>query len=281
VHDELHRGASVNARPDCVLFAGPSLPEAELARWRGPGMLVLGPAGCGDVYRACRLQPKIIALVDGYFDHRLSVWHKEVLWALSQGVHVYGAASMGALRAAELAAFGMIGVGSVFEHFRDQLLEHDDEVTVVHESAERGYAPLSEAMVNLRATLRAASAAGALSEAAAAALCSDLQRLFYPERSAGALRQLARRALCDAEHERWQSWFACHGILNQKLLDALALLERISADLARGARSEPHRPQFRFSNSDCWQALRARVDRADGVDRAARAGGVTPNAPRL
>jgi hypothetical protein len=68
---------------------------------------------------------------------------------MKQGVHVFGAASMGALRAAELAAFGLEGVGDIYEAFASGALEDDDE-------AEGGYRPLSEAMVNIRPTLQAA-----------------------------------------------------------------------------------------------------------------------------
>ena len=55
--------------------------------------------------------PRAIGIIDGVFLDVASVWHREILWALSQGVHVFGAASMGALRAAELDGFGMRGVG--------------------------------------------------------------------------------------------------------------------------------------------------------------------------
>jgi hypothetical protein len=41
---------------------------------------------------------------------------------------------MGALRAAELHTFGMVGVGRVFEGYRDGVYEDDDEVAVVHGS---------------------------------------------------------------------------------------------------------------------------------------------------
>src|SRR5688572_32760283 len=48
------------------------------------------------------------------------------------GVRVFGAASMGALRAAELQPFGMIGVGQVFQAYRRGHLTDDDEVAVAH-----------------------------------------------------------------------------------------------------------------------------------------------------
>jgi len=100
------------------IFAGPSLAPRDAA---APADFTwLPPARHGDVYRAVSLlRPRAIGIVDGYFQWVPSVWHKEILWALQQGVHVFGAASMGALRAAELAPFGMRGVGRIFEAYRD------------------------------------------------------------------------------------------------------------------------------------------------------------------
>ena len=60
------------------------------------------PARQGDVYRAALARPAIIGIIDGYFETMPTVWHKEILWAMAKGIHVYGAASIGALRAAEL-----------------------------------------------------------------------------------------------------------------------------------------------------------------------------------
>ena len=70
----------------------------------------------GDVYRATLDQVQTIAIIDGYFDRVPAVWHKEILWALNMGIRVIGAASMGAIRAAELAPFGMEGVGRILRH---------------------------------------------------------------------------------------------------------------------------------------------------------------------
>ncbi|HYO73072.1 MAG TPA: TfuA-like protein, partial [Archangium sp.] len=145
-----------------VIFAGPTL-SAEEGR-RELDAVYLPPAAQGDLYRAALGKPVAIGLIDGYFERVPSVSHKEILWAMKQGVHVFGAASMGALRAAELAAFGMEGVGEIHEAFASGALEDDDEVAVVHADAEEGYQPLSEAMVNIRATLQAAQGARVLGE---------------------------------------------------------------------------------------------------------------------
>ncbi|HVQ13831.1 MAG TPA: TfuA-like protein, partial [Vicinamibacterales bacterium] len=102
---------------DIVVFLGPSLPVDE-ARRILPARY-LRPAQCGDVLRARRLSPKVIAIVDGVFASTPSVWHKEILLAIDDGIAVVGASSMGALRAAELAPFGMIGIGRIFDAYRD------------------------------------------------------------------------------------------------------------------------------------------------------------------
>jgi hypothetical protein len=131
-----------------VVFTGPTLPKAEAeARLGGT---ILPPARQGDIWRAVRThRPVAIGLIDGVFFHQPAIWHREILWALAEGVHVFGAASMGALRAAELAPFGMRGVGKVFEAFRDgfwpgfsEPFEDDDEVAVIHAPAELGHAAM-------------------------------------------------------------------------------------------------------------------------------------------
>jgi hypothetical protein len=68
-------------------------------------------------------------LIDGIFYHDLSVWHKELVYALIKGIVCIGAASMGALRAAELHRYGMIGVGKIFERYRDG--EEDDSLVAL------------------------------------------------------------------------------------------------------------------------------------------------------
>ena len=122
----------------CV-FVGPTLPAHEIQKVTD--YVCLPPVEQGDVYRAMARAPRAIGIIDGYFDGSPAVWHKEILFAMSRGVHVFGASSMGALRAAELSVFGMHGVGTIFEAYRDGTLEDDDEVALLHGPAEAGYIP--------------------------------------------------------------------------------------------------------------------------------------------
>ena len=178
-----------------IIFVGPTLRPEEIA---GAGDFVsLPPVAQGDVYRAALSRPRAIGIIDGFFSGAPAVWHKEILWAMSEGVPVFGAASMGALRAAELHEFGMRGIGRIFEAFRDGVLEDDDEVAVVHGPAEIGYLPASEAMVNIRATLALAEAKGVIGAESRRALEAFAKSaLLRRSQLAGPARRLcpARRA---------------------------------------------------------------------------------------
>jgi hypothetical protein len=93
---------------NAVVFAGPTIPADEIRAI--VDAVCLPPVAHGDVYRVSLERPRAIGIIDGYFERQPAVWHKEILWALNEGIHVFGSASMGALRAAELAPFGMVGV---------------------------------------------------------------------------------------------------------------------------------------------------------------------------
>jgi hypothetical protein len=166
-----------------VVFTGPTI-QPEAAKKILPEADYLPPARQGDVYRVAeKHHPQAIGIIDGYFQQIPSVWHKEILWAMAKGIHVFGAASMGALRAAELHAFGMHGIGTIFELYRDGKLTDDDEVAVTHGPAEIGYIALSEAMVNVRVTLRAAADAGVIADCTRYCISVMCKELFYQNRT--------------------------------------------------------------------------------------------------
>ena len=130
-----------------------------------PLFVCRGPARQGDIARAALEGASAIGLVDGLYEDVAAPWHKEILFALAQGVTVLGGASIGALRAAECAAFGMIGVGDIFESYVSGARVDDSDVAQLHAPAELDYAPLTEALVNVEATLAALVAGGRLGSA--------------------------------------------------------------------------------------------------------------------
>jgi hypothetical protein len=239
------------------VFTGPTLP-AEQARTELEA-IYLPPVSQGDVYRVSLERPAAIAIIDGYFECVPSVWHKEILWAMAQGIHVLGGASMGALRAAELAPLGMKGVGAVYEAFARGQLEDDDEVAVIHGPAEEGYRVLSEAMVNIRATLEEAATAGVIAGTTHLSLERLAKELFYAERSYPLLLEKARQAgLPLAELEALKA-FLPKGRVDRKRLDALELLRELREQFSTDV--EPKQVRYRFQHTDAWEQLRRTAER--------------------
>ena len=255
----------------CFVFLGPSLPVKQAralldARY-------LSPVAAGDLYTLVRDEaPAVVAIIDGYFRQRPALWHKEVLYALSRGVAVYGAASMGALRAAELHPHGMIGVGRIFEAYRRGEWEDDDEVAVVHGPADVGYRPLSEAMANIRHGLGLARRAGALSPESEARLRQRAKATFYPERAWGRLlAEAPALGVPEAEVARLRG-FLRDAQPNLKRDDARALLRRLAARGDEGeAAARPDRPIFEATT--IWtQLTRARAGEASPASAEPTAG---------
>lgn len=204
----------------CIVFLGPSLPRAQAAQILDAEYRP--PAGQGDLFAACAQRPSAIGLIDGVFKDAPTVRHREILWALSQGIPVFGAASMGALRAAELSGHGMIGVGLIYRWFRRHDLLPDDAVAVAHGPAALGSMPLSDALVDIRRSVQAARRAGALSPAQAARHLASATAQHFPDRRLPA-------ALHD--HRVWQ-----------KSKDARALLTRLADHQSRHSWPESSGP---------------------------------------
>lgn len=144
-----------------IVFAGPSLPSTPDSTWKLllENVQVRPPDQSGDIVTAMDEKPQTLVLVDGYyFDGRNysvpAVKHQELLKALDAGIRIIGAASMGALYAAKLNQHGVVGVGQVFEWFRDGFLLGSDEVVVLHLPQEFGYQRITVALVEVRYALR-------------------------------------------------------------------------------------------------------------------------------
>lgn len=241
-----------------VVFVGPSLAiERAKATLRAE---YRGPAAQGDVYRAALTKPFAIGIIDGYFERVPAVWHKEILWAISRGIHVYGAASMGALRASELDRFGMVGVGSIYRSFASGELEDDDEVAILHSDIDHGYRALSEAMVNIRPTLEEARACDVLSKATAQQLERIAKAMPYFDRSYPSLCSRARTDGLPIDELDALLRFVREGKVDQKARDAEALLEVLSRLATRGEPPPP--PIFSFAHTEAWEQVVSRVGAA-------------------
>jgi hypothetical protein len=217
-----------------IVFLGPSLPAPEARRIAR--CTVLPPARQGDVWRALALRPRAIALVDGLFESTPSVWHHELLDAIDSGVAVFGGASMGALRAAELSRHGMVGVGRIFGWYRDGVVRGDDEVALLHAGAELGYRPLTLPLVNVRRAAELAVEAGSLTKREASGLVAAGAAIFYQERTWKGLLATGRPRLRPAVASKLRALFP-GGPPNLKAEDARATIEAAAAFAAATARS--------------------------------------------
>lgn len=231
-----------------VLFAGPSLSGTPWAAPSGTyrGVELRGPASQGDIALAVVQGATGIGLVDGRFEDVAAVWHKEILYALERGAAVFGAASMGALRAAECAAFGMIGIGRIFQRYLSDDLTDDAAVAQLHAPAELGYRPLTEALVNVEATLQRLLDLALLHPEEAACLDNSARRLFFKDRTYDLV--LARSALeAGTRGDEIRTLLRTHRV-DVKREDAVLLVDR----LVRQSRRRNAPTSWRVQQTKTW-----------------------------
>ena len=233
-----------------ILFAGPSLAQDISLLVAGKDTFVCaGPVTRGGVLKAVIDGAVAIGIVDGRFEDTLSVWHKEILYALSLGVAVAGAASMGALRASECSAFGMIGIGEVYRRYATGQLTDDADVGQVHAPAELNYFALTEPLVNIEPTLAKMQAAELIDSAEEEDLWIRARVLHYKERTYRALFNGSSR-IDSPRAEVLLAWTTKNAV-NQKRLDALELVAWLKLQPTQRGK----RPDWEFSDTSHWQAL--------------------------
>jgi hypothetical protein len=233
-----------------ILFVGPSL-HGLVADGRLPGhpdIVCRAPAAQGDVATAVLDGATVIGLVDGRYEDVAAPWHKEILWALANGVTVLGAGSLGALRAAECAAYGMIGLGEVYERYRRSEIYDDSDVAQIHGPAEMDHLPLGEALVNVEATLRRLRAEGLIDDGFLAGATRAARSIFFKDLSFEAVA--ARLAIDEARRREFVAVARAHRV-DQKRADALLLVEHMAALPA--VRAMP--PPWRMNEPHQWLAF--------------------------
>ncbi|MFK0687706.1 TfuA-like protein [Mesorhizobium sp. IMUNJ 23033] len=238
-----------------VLFVGPTLrsvPKGASFDWRPP-------AQRGDIYRAAAAGARMIGLIDGCFRTVPSVLHKEILWALNGGCAVFGAASMGAIRAAELYPCGMIGIGAIFHDFVSGRITRDDEVAIEHGPAELGFPQTSEALINIRYTLREAVALNKIATRAAREIEEIASATYYARRNlANAIDAYNVRCAPDGRiNTEVTNWFSQNRV-DQKKRDALELLAAMNQYLETG--QLPKNQLFEFEETIFFAEFRAAMD---------------------
>ncbi|MGW9369674.1 TfuA-like protein [Streptomyces xanthophaeus] len=220
------------------VFVGPTLAKTE-PQLAVPGVRVRPPARHGDLFDSALHSGDTVVLIDGVYHQALALRHKEILAAMGRGISVIGAASIGALRAAELAPFGMLGVGTIYSSYVRGEIDGDDEVAV-GQAPDGQWDALTWPIVNLRQVLNLAQAAHVLDEEQAAQLLEALRAVYYPQRTTAAVWAVCR---CQGETD-FAAWLA--GRLDQnrhfgdlKRADALTAVHIALSGWAQPAETRP------------------------------------------
>ena len=183
-----------------IIFIGPSI-----SKERAEEILEAdyrGPAKKGDFLKLLsKDQRTIVGLIDGVFLQDYPPTPIEVYQIVSRKnmFTVYGSSSIGALRAVELEKFGMIGVGKVFELFKNGKLNADDEVAVTFDDTHNRI--LSEALIDIRYNLFLAEKKSKIDSTLKKELLKISKSLYFPYRNYETIIEIAYDKLKDLHKE--------------------------------------------------------------------------------
>ena len=168
-----------------IIYTGLSLPFDEakeiLDSSESVEVIYKRPIKRGDLSLALKENPYIIGIIDGVFHQSSAVGHKEILNVIKNGVEIYGASSMGALRASELDTLGMIGIGYVYNQYASGEVDSDDDVAVMLDS--ETLEALSEPLINMKYVFTNAVSENIITENEKDELLKIAKKTFYPKRN--------------------------------------------------------------------------------------------------
>ena len=179
------------------------------------------PAARGDVVRAARDHDAVL-LIDGVFHHDLAPSPKECFEATRHAA-MFGASSMGALRAVECEPYGFLPLGAIARWYACGAIDGDDEVAVL--THPQTHAALSVPIVNVRYAAWIAHRRGILDARERDALIAAARSIFYMERrwsdvvaAAPARAQHALSAIAsgDVDLKRLDARFALRTLLRMR-----------------------------------------------------------------
>ena len=168
-----------------IIYTGLSLPFDEakeiLDSSQDVEVIYKRPIKRGDLNIALKENPDIIGIIDGVFHQNSAVGHKEILNVIKSGVQVYGASSMGALRASELDSLGMVGIGYCYEQYASGAIDSDDDVAVMLDS--ESLEPLSVPLINMRYVFTNATNENVITDEEKDELLAIAKKTYYPKRN--------------------------------------------------------------------------------------------------
>jgi len=213
-----------------IIYLGPSLPlkEAKKILYSNTNREVIyaPPIKRDDIPNAINEGFNILGIIDGLFFRESAVSPREIMEALKTKVKIYGASSMGALRASELDRYGMIGIGKIYHWYRDGTLNSDDEVALSFES--EAYTPISEPLINIRETIKKAFENNILNKEESEVVFKSAKNLYFPERRWEKIIQNSENILNKSLSNLAE--FVKNNKVDVKKEDAILLLKRIDED---------------------------------------------------
>lgn len=208
-----------------IVYAGLSIPFDEakeiLDSHDDVEVVYKRPIQRGDLGQALKEHPDIIAIIDGVFHQNSAVGHKEILNAMNRGIEVYGASSMGALRASELDSLGMTGIGYVYNQYASGEVDSDDDVAVMLDS--ESLEALSEPLINMKYVFTNAVSEGIITEDEKDELLEISKRTFYPQRNYA--KTLSQSSLSESKKDELIDFIRTSPDIKKE--DAKELLENI------------------------------------------------------
>ncbi|HMI92028.1 MAG TPA: TfuA-like protein [Polyangiales bacterium] len=211
----------------CV-FTGPSL-DHETARALLPEAEIRPPIRRGDLPRAMAEGYRLFGIIDGTYIVEPTLAAPEVRDAVAQGAILFGAASLGALRAVEFRIWGFQGIGVVYDWYLRGVTYRDDEVVAAMEP--ETFRALSEPLVNLRFACMRGLQAGVIGSALVERLLERYAAYHFAERRFSRLFAAMRVELAGdqlnqlGQLERFTAFVAEQGsALDIKRQDALRLI---------------------------------------------------------
>jgi|GEM_PF-2691028 len=210
------------------LFAGPSAFNLNLAKY--PWLTNLGPAKQSDILDLIKFSKvQNIIIADGLYKSIPAPWHKELLIAIDRGISVIGTSSIGALRAAEMSDYGLVGFGKVYYYLQSSIVD-DSEVAVVHCGEDDSWQPLTIAHVEVIFWIKKLLSCKLIDNCCATSILNYSKSIFFERRSFALILNELSRLVPNADSDKLASlWFS------QKQLDLLQLLDQIDPNITSPA----------------------------------------------
>ena len=215
------------------IYSGLSLDEKTVKRFF-PDAETCGPIKRSDLIGDIKRQVHVVGIVDGEFLQSRAVSPTDIMDALRCGLKVYGSSSMGAIRAAELDSYGMIGCGKIYEFIKRTPYFKDDHLGLVFY---KGYSAFNYAYLDFVFGLEQLCSDGEISTGDLRTLIRYYKKLHFSERN---MHTLKMRISNESSHPANMVKLLdkiTKKIKSTKTADGIVLLKKIKNDIRQNQKT--------------------------------------------